>query len=69
MLYTWIVFDGDGKLDTDGLKREAANVLGLLLAQGKSRDRNTNWRPKKSLESLAEGCCRGPICIHCSTWD
>lgn len=59
MLYTWIAFDSDGKLDADGLKREAVNVLGSLLSQGKSRDRNTNWRPKKSLESLLRRAAQG----------
>jgi len=58
MLYTWIAFDSDGKLDADGLKREAANVLGSLLSPG-NRDRNTNWRPKKNLEALLRRAAQG----------
>ena len=59
LIYTWLSFDGCGRLDPDGMKRAAAEVMNSLLAPGKAGSRRLQWRPKKNLESLLRRAARG----------
>jgi hypothetical protein len=59
LLYSWLSFDGQGRLDANRLRREAVEVLDSLLSSAKAGSRKLHWRPKKNLELLLRRAVQG----------